>query len=149
MMIATQRGPTDPPKRPAEGSDDPKWRRLNSVRILVVDDDEQVTHLLARFVRRQGYAVRVATTARQALELLAEWPADLLIADLLMPEMDGIELMRTVKEEIDLPVIAISGGGRIAANVLLRTAELLGAAGVLEKPFSSAELAAAIQAALE
>lgn len=115
---------------------------------MVVDDDPQVARLLGRFVRRQGHAVRVATTGSDALDLLEVWPADLVIADLLMPEMDGIELMERVSRSFDLPVIAISGGGPIPAALLLRIAEHLGATAVLTKPFSSHQLAAAIETAL-
>ncbi len=114
-------------------------------RIVVVDDDEQVAGLVRRFLERRGYAVRLATAARHALELVESWPADLLVTDLIMPGMDGFELLSTVRHRTNIPVIVMTGGGAVPKELLLPTAGHLGAALALAKPFSERQLLDAVE----
>ena len=80
-------------------------------RVLIVDDHEMNRDLLVRRVRRQGYEAETASDGRQALELLGAEPFDLVLLDIMMPEMDGYEVLERIKAEEslkDLRVIMIS-----------------------------------------
>ena len=115
--------------------------------ILVVDDDETMRDLLRRMLERAGYAVVLAANGRDALERLRDRPADLIVTDMVMPEMDGIELIRKLATERPrLPVIAISGV-HDWANYLSMAIRLGAKAGV-QKPVSAAELVATIRGLL-
>ena len=88
-------------------------------RILLVDDDEAVRSVLRRSLVKAGYEVHEAGEGGAALKLLASAPADLIITDLVMPEMEGIEfIMALRKTHPKLPVIAMSGGGKVGAEEL-------------------------------
>lgn len=87
----------------------------------------------------------VAGSGLEALKITRSEPLDLIVADVIMPEMDGIELLLEVrKEHPNLPVLIISGGGVIEKEVLLDNAQALGAQETLAKPFSIGEAEAAI-----
>jgi two-component system response regulator RegX3 len=110
-------------------------------RILLVDDDPNLLIFLAEQLRDDGFAVRTARNGREALRRLdEEWP-DLLIIDLLMPEMDGLTLASQVKERADLPIIVLSAidTGDSKADALERVAE-----DYVAKPFHYPELRARI-----
>jgi CheY-like chemotaxis protein/anti-sigma regulatory factor (Ser/Thr protein kinase) len=114
------------------------------IHLLVVEDDRDLCELLCRMLERAGFATAGASTGREALRHLRKEPVDILITDILMPEMDGIELMRVLRtERPDLPVIALSGTedameyGRIAGH--------LGAWAALLKPIESKALVSAVQ----
>ena len=114
--------------------------------ILLIDDDESVRSIIRRSLERAGYEVREAGEGGAALKLLASAPADLVITDLVMPDMEGIALILSLrKSHPELPVIAISGGGRMAPARYLDIARNCGAARVLAKPFDSADLLALMQ----
>jgi len=110
-------------------------------KVLVIDDDPAVRDVIARVVRREGHTVREAENGKDALRQFADDPADLVISDIYMPEMDGIELLRRFRETSpETRLVAISGGGAIAAHHLLSAAKALGAVAVIEKPFDLADL---------
>lgn len=109
-----------------------------SLSILVAEDNDVVRDVLRELLEQEGYTVSVCETGRAALERLTSGSVDLLIADLLMPEMDGIELIRRLHLlRPELRVIAISGDFN---SRLQRSAALLGVKATLQKPFSSDEL---------
>jgi DNA-binding response OmpR family regulator len=114
-------------------------------RILLLDDDDSFREMLRKTLAYFGHIVMEARNGKEGLELLGGVGADLLITDIVMPEKEGIgvllELRRT---KSTVKVIAMSGGGRQSANAYLRMAAFLGATRVLAKPFSQAELLAAI-----
>lgn len=115
--------------------------------ILVVDDDETMRDLLRRMLERAGYAVVLAANGRDALERLRDQPTDLIVTDMVMPEMDGIELIRKLATERPrLPVIAISGVHDWANY--LSMAIRLGAKAAVQKPVSAAELVATVRGLL-
>ncbi len=117
--------------------------------ILVVDDDEGNRELLARRLRRQGYCVEVAAGGRQALEVLGAKTLDLVLLDVMMPEMDGYTVLQRLKADEglrDIPVLMISALDEIASVV--RCIEL-GAEDYLSKPFDPVVLRARIGACLE
>jgi PAS domain S-box-containing protein len=104
-------------------------------RILVVDDDEQVCALLKAILEEEGCNVNVATSAQIALKELNEQLVDVVITDILMPDKDGIELLRDFRRTgIRAPVIAMSGGGALEGHVYLDLARAFGATKILYKP---------------
>ena len=118
-------------------------------RILVVDDDEGNRDVLARRLSREGYAVTVAADGRAALDALASAPVDLVLLDVMMPGMDGYEVLTRLKGEPKLraiPVVMISALDEIAS--VARCIEL-GAEDYLAKPFDPVLLRARIGACLE
>ncbi|HEX7968883.1 MAG TPA: response regulator [Stellaceae bacterium] len=115
--------------------------------ILVVDDDETMRDLLRRMLERTGLTVVLAVNGRDALERLRDRPADLVVTDMVMPEMDGIELIRLLATERPrLPIVAISGVHDWANY--LRMAIRLGAKAGVQKPVSAAELVATVRGLL-
>jgi two-component system KDP operon response regulator KdpE len=113
--------------------------------ILVVDDEPQITRVLKTTLSSQGYGVRSAVDGEDALQQLKGWPPDLIITDLRMPNMDGLELCRRVRMESRLPIIVLSVKGEEAIKVEALDA---GADDYILKPFSTNELLARVRAAL-
>jgi CheY-like chemotaxis protein len=117
-------------------------------RILVIDDEAAVRKVIVRMLTGAGHEVSAAPDGPAALRLWREAGADLVLTDVHMPEMSGIEVIRELRTEAPaLPVIAMSGSGTSRDLELLRSAQLLGAVAVLGKPFSWDELMAAIASA--
>lgn len=110
-------------------------------KVLVVDDDAAIRSILERVLVRGGHEAVVAPGGREALDLLPGGDFDLIITDVNMPAMDGIELILALQEVAEgLPIIAISGGGLVSAESLLQDAKALGAVDIVSKPFESEEL---------
>ena len=117
-------------------------------KILVVDDEEVVRELTVEILRRSGYKPHGVPSARHALELLDYEPFDLVVSDVVMPEMTGVEFLYELRERLpDLPVVLMTGGSKEPERAT--KAVELGACGLLYKPFTHAELNAAVEAALE
>jgi two-component system KDP operon response regulator KdpE len=113
--------------------------------ILVVDDEPQITRVLKTTLSSQGYGVRSAGDGQEALDEMKSWPPDLLITDLRMPTMDGLELCRRVRRESRVPIIILSVKGEETIKVEALDA---GADDYITKPFSVNELMARVRAAL-
>lgn len=110
-------------------------------KILLVDDDEMVRYALRKYLSREGYDVTEADNGVSALKQVKENRFDLVITDIIMPEIEGLELIRTLKKnQPSLPIIAISGGGRIDKAEYLSLADLMGVTTTLSKPFDPEEL---------
>lgn len=121
-----------------------------SLTVLVVEDDELNARTLVGLLAAEGHRAEAVANGRQAIERLRERGFDLLITDIYMPDMDGIELLRILRRYIEPPpIIAISGGGRTVQVDYLDLAQRLGARQVLRKPFTRRALNGAIQMALE
>jgi len=126
------------PARPAGGTARP--------RVLVVDDEASIRDLLAKTLALAEYDVDVAPDGRSALERMRMYPYDLLIADLKMPGMDGLTVIREAKRyKGDLPVIIITGFSTEQSAI---EAVNLGVAGYLTKPFRVPQVLAAAAKAL-
>jgi len=126
------------PVRPATGAPRP--------RVLVVDDEASIRDLLAKTLALAEYDVDVAPDGRSALERMRLYPYDLLIADLKMPGMDGLTVIREAKRyKADLPVIIITGFSTESSAI---EAVNLGAVGYLTKPFRVPQVLAAAAKAL-
>jgi len=114
-------------------------------RILVVDDEPQLTRVLRRSLMTHGYDVRVAGDGDFALQTFHDWPAALVITDLAMPNMGGLELCRRLRKVSGVPIIVLSVRGEEAAKVEALDA---GADDYITKPFGMDELLARIRATL-
>jgi CheY-like chemotaxis protein len=109
--------------------------------ILIIDDDSAVSRTLSLILTRAGNQVTTATSGRKGLEMLSNDGYDLVLTDIIMPELDGIEAIRRIRtDHPDLRIIAMSGGGQIDKADFLHMAEALGADRVLEKPVRSERL---------
>ena len=105
-------------------------------KILVIDDDPRVLSVICRLLESEGHTVTRAENGREALERYTGDPADLVISDIYMPELDGIELLTRLRERFpEAKLVAMSGGGSISAHHMLDAAQALGAVGIVEKPF--------------
>jgi two-component system, OmpR family, KDP operon response regulator KdpE len=113
--------------------------------ILVVDDEPQITRVLKTTLSSQGYGVRTAADGEDALNEMKGWAPDLIITDLRMPHMDGLELCRRVRTDSSVPIIVLSVKGEETIKVEALDA---GADDYITKPFSINELMARVRAAL-
>jgi two-component system KDP operon response regulator KdpE len=114
-------------------------------RILVVDDEPQIRRVLRTSLATRGYEVRVAADGESALDTFKDWPPDLVIMDLSMPEMDGIELCRRLRQLSELPIIVLSV--KDEEKIKVRALDE-GADDYVTKPFSMDELLARVRSAL-
>ena len=114
-------------------------------RILVVDDEPQITRVLRTSLSSQGYDIRVANDGETALEILRDWMADLVITDLAMPNMDGLELCRRLRSKLQVPIVVLSVRGEERIKVQALDA---GADDYVTKPFGMSELLARVRANL-
>ena len=113
--------------------------------ILVVDDEPTITEVVSRYLERAGYATRVAADGPDALRLAGEANPDLVVLDLMLPGMDGLEVMRRLRERERVSVILLTAKGEHSDRIIgLR----LGADDYVVKPFSPAELVARVDAVL-
>lgn len=113
--------------------------------ILVVDDEPQITRVLKTSLSSCGYGIRTAADGEEALQLIHDWSPDLIITDLRMPNMDGLELCREIRKTSQVPTIVLSVKGEESIKVQALDA---GADDYVTKPFSMNELTARIRAAL-
>jgi two-component system KDP operon response regulator KdpE len=118
---------------------------MEKARVLVVDDEPQITRVLRTVLSSQGYQVRTAAEGESALINFKEWSPELVITDLYMPHMDGIELCRRIREVSSVPIIVLSVKGEERSKV---EALDCGADDYVTKPFGTDELMARVRAAL-
>jgi len=113
--------------------------------VLVVDDDAAMRELVRAMLSLEGFEVSLADGSDAALEAVDARGFDLVITDLLMPGRSGLEFISGVRgRDVSVPILAISGGGRIGAAECLHTARCLGASATLAKPFGHRELLARV-----
>jgi len=114
-------------------------------RVLLVEDHDTVRQLLRCTLEDDGYQVIEARNGVEALSLCRVEEPDLVVTDLIMPDKDGLETIAELRQIAShVPVIAMTGGGRVGASLYLSVAETLGAALVLEKPFAGPILLQAV-----
>lgn len=114
-------------------------------RILIIDDEESLRSLLRRVLVRAGHETQEAADGKAGLKAVAEGTFDLVVTDIIMPEMEGIDfILQLHRKAPGLPIIAMSGGGRIRPEGYLKTAQLAGAKRTLTKPFTIQELLDAV-----
>jgi DNA-binding response OmpR family regulator len=125
------------------------WCKPLMERILVVDDEADCQTVLAMYLESQGYRVECANSGVEALSIFENAPPDLVISDVMMPEMDGFEFcrrLRTTRLGQLVPFIFLSGQGEIESKV---EGHSIGADDYLVKPFQSEEILAKVKAQLE
>src|SRR5580765_2164123 len=114
-------------------------------RILVVDDEPQLTRVLRTGLKSRGYDVRVAADGLAGFEAYSDWHPDLVITDLAMPNMDGLEFCRRLRAISQVPIIILSAKGEEKVKV---EALDIGADDFVTKPFGIDELLARVRASL-
>jgi len=114
-------------------------------RILVVDDEPNILGTLAPLLRARGYEVHTAINARAALEIVDREKPDLIVLDLGLPDIDGVEVCRQIRESLNVPIVVLSARG--AEGDKVRALDV-GADDYVTKPFGAEEFLARIRAAL-
>ena len=118
-------------------------------RVMVIEDDDAVRGLVIRMLERVGHEVVATPDGREALRMFGQEPTDLVITDINMPGMDGIEVISAFRAmRAGVPIIAISGGGLMPKELLLSSAAAMGAVEVVSKPFEISRLVGAVDRAL-
>jgi two-component system, OmpR family, KDP operon response regulator KdpE len=118
---------------------------MSETRILVVDDEPQITRVLRRSLSSKGYEVQVAEDGEEALDVFRKWNPDIVITDLFMPRMGGLELCRRIRKTSQVPILILSVKGEERAKV---EALDTGADDYVTKPFGMDELFARIRVAM-
>jgi two-component system, OmpR family, KDP operon response regulator KdpE len=113
--------------------------------ILVVDDEPQITRVLRTALTSQGYEIRVANDGEMALEIMKDWTPSLIITDLSMPQLDGVQLCRRVRAVSQVPILVLSVRDQERQKIEALDA---GADDYVTKPFSMNELLARVRANL-
>jgi len=116
-----------------------------SGKILIIDDDEKLNRLLTDYLSKMGFTVLTATLPSAGLEKLEKETPDLVILDVMLPEMDGFEVCRTIRQSSSVPVVMLTARGEVMDRVVGLE---IGADDYLPKPFEPRELVARIQAIL-
>ncbi len=117
----------------------------HSARILLVDDEQSIQTLLSYPLRKEGYEVVQATDGRQALDRFEEQPFDLVVLDLMLPRIDGLEVCRRLRSKSSVPIIMLTAKSEEIDKVVGLE---LGADDYITKPFSLREFSSRIKAAL-
>jgi len=116
-----------------------------AARVLVVEDDDEIAQVLQRSLRLEGYEVRIASDGEQALAMHAEYVPDVLVLDLGLPKVDGIDVARQVRAADDVPILMLTARDAVEARVEGLDS---GADDYLVKPFERQELLARLRALL-
>lgn len=114
-------------------------------KVLIVDDEPQITRVLRTALSTQGYSLRIAANGVEGMEAVHEWRPDLVITDLAMPEMDGVELCRSIRAVSEVPILVLSVRNQDRTKIEALDA---GADDYVTKPFSIQELQARVRAQL-
>jgi len=118
---------------------------MSGARVLVVDDEQRVRRLLQTALTERGYDVTTAASGEEALAAIAKRQPDIILLDLIMPGMSGLDVCRSVRQDLSTPIVVLSAHGEEHDKVLALD---LGADDYLTKPFGMEELLARIRVAL-
>jgi DNA-binding response OmpR family regulator len=118
---------------------------MASIRILVVDDDSNICELLRLYLEKEGYEALIAKNGAKALEMVEKFQPDLMLLDVMMPELDGWQVLRELRKKSQMPVIMLTAKGEVFDKVLGLE---LGADDYVVKPFETKEVMARIKAVL-
>jgi CheY-like chemotaxis protein len=114
---------------------------VNLAHVLVVDDDDNVRAVVRKVITKLGHKVWDVADGKEALRILETSPVDLIISDVYMADMDGMELLVRIQQlGLHVPVVVISGGGFKPRDEVLRMAAACGAVATLDKPFTVEQL---------
>ncbi len=114
-------------------------------KILIVDDDKNICELLRLYIEKEGFDTCMAHDGRQALNLFTSFSPDLILLDIMLPELDGWQVCREIRKTSDCPIIMLTAKGEVFDKVLGLE---LGADDYVVKPFESKEVVARINAVL-
>lgn len=114
-------------------------------KILVVDDDQNICELLRLYIEKENFEVAVANDGRRALELFDSFSPDLILLDIMLPELDGWQVCREIRKKSQCPIIMLTAKGEVFDKVLGLE---LGADDYVVKPFETKEVVARIKAVL-
>ena len=114
-------------------------------KVLIVDDEPQITRVLRTALSTQGYSLHVASNGVEGMEAVHDWRPDLVITDLAMPQMDGVELCRSIRAVSEVPILVLSVRNQDRTKIEALDA---GADDYVTKPFSIQELQARVRAQL-
>ncbi len=114
-------------------------------RILIADDDSNIAELISLYLMKEGYETKKTSDGREALRMVPIFDPDLIILDIMMPEMDGYEVCREVRKNSSVPIIMLTAKGETFDKVLGLE---LGADDYMVKPFDTKELVARVKAVL-
>ncbi|MBR3404287.1 MAG: response regulator transcription factor [Firmicutes bacterium] len=114
-------------------------------KILIADDDSNISELISLYLMKEGYDTQKAKDGREALKLFQSYNPDLIILDIMMPEMDGYEVCREIRKTASTPIIMLTAKGETFDKVLGLE---LGADDYMVKPFDTKELVARVKAVL-
>ncbi|MBD0382828.1 response regulator transcription factor [Paenibacillus sedimenti] len=115
-------------------------------KILIVEDDQSIANLQRDYLELSGYAVKIVNSGTAALQALKEEEFELILLDIMLPDIDGFEVLRNVREQGDIPVLLVSAR---AEEIYKINGLGLGADDYITKPFSSGELVARVSAHLK
>jgi CheY-like chemotaxis protein len=122
---------------------------LRAKRILVIDDEDLMRQVIKEMLEVEGYAVTTAANGKEGLQLYQRELPDLIITDIFMPEMEGLETIRALQQDSSMvKIIAISGGGDRGMTSFLAYAKRFGALCALQKPFSREDLIKSVREVL-
>ena len=114
-------------------------------KILIVDDDKNICELLRLYIEKEGFTASLAHDGRQALSIFNTFEPDLILLDIMLPELDGWQVCREIRKKSDCPIIMLTAKGEVFDKVLGLE---LGADDYVVKPFESKEVVARINAVL-
>jgi len=112
---------------------------------MVVDDQQEMLNMLTRIFELEGYDVAVASDGRTALALLDEHSPDLVVLDIIMPELDGFQVLDLIRQRSNIPIIMLTARSEVTS---VHRALALGADDYVRKPFSAREVVARVKAKL-
>lgn len=114
--------------------------------VLIIEDDHNILLMIKRMLEPFGFDIKLASNGQEGLDLFQKLDVDLVITDIIMPEKEGLEIIREMRRaRPDLKIIAMSGGGKLSADNYLETAKIFGAASIMEKPFTRKQIVSAVQ----
>jgi DNA-binding response OmpR family regulator len=119
--------------------------RSSRTRVLIIDDDEKLNALVEEYLGRFGFSVRAAVRPEEGLHTLKSDPPDIVILDVMLPEMDGFAVCRKIRETSRVPIIMLTARGDVTDRIVGLE---MGADDYLPKPFEPRELMARMQAVL-
>ncbi len=114
-------------------------------KVLVIDDDEKLNELLTDYLEKYGFEVNTTTSPTRGLELINSYEPNLIILDIMLPEMDGFEVCKVIRQESTIPIIMLTARGEVTDKVVGLE---IGADDYMPKPFEPRELVARIQSVL-
>ncbi|MCQ2451436.1 MAG: response regulator transcription factor [Clostridia bacterium] len=118
---------------------------MDNAKILIVDDDRNICELLRLYLEKDGFSTIVANNGAQAIEFVKKYSPDLILLDIMMPELDGWQVCRMLRKEYDTPIIMLTAKGEVFDKILGLE---LGADDYISKPFDTKEVIARIKAVL-